>query len=304
MAMAIAAHAPGLLVLASRTKSKIEQVADKIEQSHPGTPVKVVVVDLSSQESVKTAAAEIAGLVERIDVLINNAGVVTPKHTFTAQGIEMQFATNHVGPFLLTNLLMPKIRQAAREAADADAGATRIVNVTSRGHTISPLRFSDYNFQKRTEELPAAEQVDPKLHAVFGPKEGETYATFYAYAQSKTANVLTSRYLTDSLGDAQGILSFSVHPGSIWTDLSRNLDEEALNVINSTGGYWKGLDEGSATMIVAAFDPALNASRDVYLAECQIDEAAPHADDPALAERLWHLSEELVGQKFELGQSN
>ena len=107
---------------------------------------------------------------------------------------------------------------------------------------------------------------------------------------------------------------------AIWTDLSRHLDEETTATIGKTGGFWKSQDQGAATMLVAAFDPALNGesasnevqkagqvltidcaeSSGVYLNDCQIAEPAPHASDKQAAEKLWHLSEELVGEAFDL----
>jgi len=87
---------------------------------------------------------------------------------------------------------------------------------------------------------------------------------------------------------------------AIWTGLSRHLDDAVPAIIGKTGNYWKSLDAGSATTVVAAFDPSLNKSPDVYLSDCHIAEAAPHASDPSAAERLWKLSERLVGEDFVL----
>lgn len=213
----------------------------------------------------------------------------------------MQFGTNHIGLFLLTNLVMDKIRNAAK-SPDTSHGAARIVNVTSAGHRISPIRFSDYNFGRTTEQLPPEEQPPPGLPASFF-KPGETYSGFVSYGQSKTANLLMSLYITEHLGD-QGILSFSVHPGSIWTDLSRHLDEETTKIIESTGSFWKSQDQGAATMLVAALDPQLNRSSGTYLSDCQLAQAAKHATDLQAAERLWRLSEELVGQEFDLDKQS
>jgi len=206
IALSVALQKPALLILASRTRSKIDAVAAKIKDAMPDVLLKAVLVDLSSQESVRQAAEEVNSLTNEIDVLINNAGITVPEHRFTKEGIELQFGTNHIGPFLFTNLLMDKIRKAAKESTP---GATRIVNVSSAGHNISPIRFSDYNFQGK--ELPLEERPPPGLPGIIF-KPGPVYGGFLSYAQSKTANILMSVYLTHHLR-CQGILSYSVHPG-------------------------------------------------------------------------------------------
>lgn len=301
MSLALASQSPSLLVLASRTRSKIDQVAEKIRASYPSVRLEIVEIDLSSIESVRAGATAIDGLVDQIDILINNAGVVMQTHAFTKEGLELQFGTNHIGPFLLTNLLLPKILRAAQTSKRKGA-ATRIINVTSQGHVISPIRFSDLNFQKRSEDLPAKERPMSRPGMSFDPPPGETYAPFVAYGQSKTANILMSLYLNQRLADS-GVKSIATHPGSIWTDLSRNLDEKYTRLISKTGGFWKDLDQGSATTLVAALDPKLGEKEYegvIYLSDCQVAEAAAHASDANAAERLWRASEEIVGEKFNL----
>jgi NAD(P)-dependent dehydrogenase (short-subunit alcohol dehydrogenase family) len=297
MALALASEAPLLMVLASRTMSKIEDVARKIQAAHPRVRLERVEMDLSSLASVRKAAAAIDEAVDRIDILINNAAVVVQTHAFTRDGHELQFGTNHLGLFLLTNLLLPKIRHASSQRGSK--GSTRIVNVTSAGHIISPIRFSDVNLRKRPEDIPVEERPMSTPDRSFDPPAGQTYVPFVAYGQSKTANILMSLYLTRLLRDV-GVRSVATHPGSIWTDLSRNLDEHYTHMISKTGDFWKTLDQGGATTLVAALDPQLG-DEVIYLCDCQVAQPAAHASDPVAAERLWQLSEEMVGQKFDLG---
>lgn len=298
MALALAAHDPALLVFASRTRSKMEGVSKKVKSMHENTKIELVEVDLASLASIREAAKAINGIVDQIDILINNAAVVLQRHELTQEGLEMQFGTNHIGPFLLTNLLLPKIISAADNAATK--GSTRIINLTSQGHIISPIRFSDTNFKKRPEDLPVEERPMSRPGVSFDPPPGETYVPFVAYGQSKTANILFSISLTQKLA-GQGIRSIATHPGSIWTDLSRNLDEKHQDLISKTAGFWKDLDQGAATTLVAALDPKLGAQLDItYLSDCQVAQAADHARDEKAAERLWQLSESIVGQKFDL----
>lgn len=300
MTAALAKHSPSLLVLVSRTHAKMEKVAAKVREDQPNARIETVEVDLSSLDSIRKGAKAIEPLVETIDILVNNAAVVTSTHAFTADGLELQFGTNHIGPFLLTNLLMPKLLKAAQKSPK---GSTRIVNVTSAGHVISPIRYSDHKFQKRPEDIPPEERPMSRPGVSFDPPFGETYVPFVAYGQSKTANILMSLYLNQQLSDL-GIQSMATHPGSIWTDLSRNLDEKHLAMIQNTSTFWKDLDQGSATTLVAALDPKLCDPSMIYLSDCQLAEPAAWASDATAAERLWRLSEDIVGQKFELPASS
>ncbi|MCJ1396869.1 hypothetical protein MMC11_000059 [Xylographa trunciseda] len=215
MALSIASQNPLHLILASRTKKNLDVVISKIQESFPLVSVKAILVDLSSQESVKQAAVQINSLVNQIDVLINNAGLMVPERQVTKDGIELQLATNHIGPFLLTNLLMPKLVAAAR---GSPANSTRVINVTSSLHSISPFRLHDPNFEGK--DLPLAERPPPGLPPSLY-NEGDVYPGFIAYAQCKTANILMSVYLTKSLSRL-GVVSSSVHPGCELEILSRH----------------------------------------------------------------------------------
>ncbi|KAI9694763.1 MAG: hypothetical protein M1822_000379 [Bathelium mastoideum] len=296
LALAISSQNLSLLILASRTRQKLEQVAEQIATRYHSVKVECVVVDLSSQVSVREAADQIDHMTAKIDILVNNAAINPGTHEHTQDGIEMQFGVNHVGPFLLTNLLMPKLRNAASASRP---GSTRIVNVSSAGHRLSPIRFHDYNFEGK--DLPADEQPPPGLPDTI-TKAKTAYHPFISYGQSKTANVLFSLYLSRSLRDI-GIRSISVHPGSIWTNLSRSLDAEQVEMISRTGSFWKTQDQGAAPMIIAAFDPGLDNTSEIYLHECQIAEPARHAQSLEVASNLWALSEQLVGQKFSIASS-
>ncbi|KAL2022172.1 hypothetical protein VTK56DRAFT_6001 [Thermocarpiscus australiensis] len=293
-ALNLASQKPDLLILASRTRARVQEVANSIEEEYPGTRVEIVILDLGSQKSVRQAAADVAALTDRLDILINNAGIVVTSRQKTPEGIEKQFGTNHIGPFLFTNLLLPLLRNAARSNPP---GATRIVSLTSAGHRLSPIRFSDYNFEGK--EVPPEEDHFKPLPGAFAKCAPDGYNGIVTYAQSKTANILFTLSLQKYLARS-GIAAYVLHPGSIETDLGRDQDAELTAQFYKVAPYWKTLDEGSSTTLVAALDPALNEAKGLYLTDCQITEPSPHAKDPVAADRLWKLSEELVGEKFSL----
>lgn len=135
----IAKAQPAHLILATRNAEKLAQTAADITAAHPNVKVRTLNLDLGSQESVRAAAAQVNAWddIPAIDVLVNNAGIMAVEYTLSPEGIESQFATNHLGHFLFANLIMKKI---------VAANEPRIVSVSSDGHRLSPVRLSDYNF--------------------------------------------------------------------------------------------------------------------------------------------------------------
>jgi NAD(P)-dependent dehydrogenase (short-subunit alcohol dehydrogenase family) len=130
---------------------------------------------------------------------------------------------------------------------------------------------------------------------------GRPYYSFTAYGQSKTANILHAVSLNQKL-KSKGIRAFAVHPGSIWTDFSRNLSEKDLQIIEGTSTFWKDQDQGCATNLAAAFDPELSTDNSgrVLLSDCKLDDVSDYAKDPEIAERLWQLSETLTESSSKL----
>jgi NAD(P)-dependent dehydrogenase (short-subunit alcohol dehydrogenase family) len=140
-ALTIAKYAPRLLILAGRNVGKIEKTAEDISAVAPSVSTRILKLDLSSQRQVREAAREVNGYQEQIDVLVNNSGIMAPPFELTEDGIESQLATNHIGHFLFTNLIVNKI------ASSTDGKqVSRIVNVSSNGYRLSPVRFDDWNF--------------------------------------------------------------------------------------------------------------------------------------------------------------
>ncbi|PNS21009.1 hypothetical protein CAC42_3346 [Sphaceloma murrayae] len=291
VAINLAAHSPALLLLASRTPSNITSIINTIDSTTP-CPTAAIPLDLSSLSSVRSAASQITSLTPSLDLIINTAAVVSTTRKLSEDGIELQLAVTHVGHFLLTSLLLPTLISTA-ESSRFPKGSTRIVNVSSLGHRFSPFRFSDYNFEKFN--VPLEERPPESVPATLKGSEEEPYAVFVAYGQSKTANLLHVVELERRFRD-RGVGSWGLHPGSIETDLSRELDQGQRAMIKATSKNWVTLDQGTATILVAALDPALDEKKgSIYLSDCQLSDAAGHSIDPGAAKRLWELSEKLSG---------
>ncbi|KAG2175315.1 hypothetical protein INT44_007803 [Umbelopsis vinacea] len=277
-ARVVSKHQPGLVIVAGRKQEALDDTIQKIKAETPSANLRSLIIDLASLESVRHAAAEVNAYSEAIDVLINNAAIMASPYHTTKDGFEAQFGTNHIGPFLFTNLILPKVLASK-------TGAPRIVNVSSVGHIFSPIRLDDPFFDN-----------------------GKAYQKWTSYGQSKTANMLFARELSNRY-KSQGLTAFSLHPGGINTNLARDVKPEELmtpmkdydgEVVDWSNMEFKTIPEGTSTHLVAAFDPKIASDSGAYLDDCQIamDHAKPYAKDDTQAAKLWALSEQIVGQKF------
>lgn len=267
------------VVLAARDRQKLDSACSRIRQAVPDADLSVLLLDLASLSRVRTAAEECIGKFSRIDRLINNAGVMFCPLMRTEDGFELQFGVCHLGHFLFTGLIMPALIRGDE---------TRIINLTSGGHALGDIDFEDPNFLSRP------------------------YDKWQSYGQAKSANVLFSVSLTNRLAQF-GITSNAVHPGMIpETDLGRYLRQEDYEYLMAMGNpedfAIKSLKAGAATSVWAATAPELSGTGGLYLEDCQIacvndEESVAHGFrsrvvDPERADRLWALSEELVGERF------
>ncbi|KAI1458018.1 NAD(P)-binding protein [Annulohypoxylon moriforme] len=211
----------------------------------------------------------------------------------TEDGFELQFAASHLGHFVLTNTILPKVLAAGPGA--------RIIPLTSSGHRYSGVRFNDPNFT-----------------------EPGSYTRYDAYGQAKSAVILYAVALNKRLSASSrtGVRAYAVHPGSIQTnlqshvmkvpaaELAQMMEDAAERVMGmSIDEYrrtnpWLTLQQGCATTLRAALDPELVEREGVYLQDCELNTdpkwIKEWATDPELAEKLWALSEELVGEKFDV----
>jgi NAD(P)-dependent dehydrogenase (short-subunit alcohol dehydrogenase family) len=271
------------VILAGRDQAKLDEAVATITADTPGAQVETILCDLGSLASVRACGAEARERFAKIDVLLNNAGVMACPFTHTADGFETQFGTNHLGHFALTAQLLPLI-----EAGAHTKGSGRIVNLSSRGHHIAPVDFDDPHFEHRE------------------------YSEWTSYGQSKTANVLFTLGLEARLAE-RGIHAYAVHPGGIETNLGRHMTEDmraALlkRVTTSDPNFaWKTIPQGAATQCWAATAPELEGAGGVYCEDCHVAEVddesrisgvRTYALDPAAADRLWAISEEATGVTF------
>ena len=285
-ARALAAHGASVTLLArnsDRAKDAVAEVASMVR----GADLEAGFADLGDLDSIRAFAASYLAGHDAVDVLMNNAGVMACPFGHTADGFETQFGTNHLGHFLLTALLYPAL-QAGEQP--------RVVTLTSAGHSRADVDLADPNFE-RTE-----------------------YSPWVAYGQAKTANALFARELARRAGPS-GVLSFSVHPGGIITDLGRHLTDDLLNEMAdfarrrsaATSGesrdiHFKTVEAGAATQVWAATSSDLVGHNGAYLADCGLGVVGgdpgvngfmPYLLDDEHAAALWELSERLVGQRFD-----
>ncbi len=278
----VLAGAGAEIVMVARNPAKNEAVADRIRAEVPGAKLSTVVMDLADLGSVRRAAAEILAAHPKIDVLMNNAGFVGGPRILTAEGAELHFAANHIGPFLFTNLLIPALKAAA---------PSRVIILSSNGHRSGCFDFDDLDWSKRE------------------------YGHWTAYSQSKLANVFHAVGLAKRLGGT-GITANAVHPGVIRTEVFRNVGEQEEAFVTgwteSNGAPLKSVPQGAATQVWAATSPDLADVSGFYLEDCALGVHTPSTTVSAIgvipeaynvedADRLWDISEKIVGQKFALG---
>lgn len=267
------------VIMAGRDQGKLDEAVAAIHAAHPKAQLDTLTVDLSSLESIRAATSRARQRFAKIDLLINNAGVMATPFLHTADGFEMQLGTNHLGHFALTGELFPLIEKGALK---------RIVNLSSRGHHFGPVDFDDPHFVRRA------------------------YDPWASYGQSKTANILFTVGLEARFA-VLGIHAYAVHPGGIHTNLGRHMTPamiEALmaRVTSSDSGFqWKTIPQGAATSCWAATAPELEGKGGVYCEDCHVAEVDEEAADkgvrsyalnPSYADQLWALSEAATGVQY------
>jgi NAD(P)-dependent dehydrogenase (short-subunit alcohol dehydrogenase family) len=248
------------LAITGRDRVRTEDAAREIRAAGDGQ-VDVFIADLSSQSEVRRLAEEVVHNLSRIDVLINNVGGYWNTRHATVDGLERTFALNHLAPFLLTNLLLDRLKQSA---------PARVVTVSSNAHAAGRIDFSDL--------------------------QGElSYSGARAYSQSKLANVLFSYELARRL-QATSVTANSLHPGVVNTSFGAADPASVQRVfIPFLRMFMKTPAQGAATPIHLAYSPDLEQVTGRYFANSKPTRSSKPSYDEAAAARLWQVSAELVG---------
>ncbi|XP_062029496.1 short-chain dehydrogenase TIC 32, chloroplastic-like [Rosa rugosa] len=260
------------VVMAVRNMDAGTNVKEAILKEIPDAKIDVMELDLSSLASVRKFGAEFDSRGLPLNILINNAGVMADKFKLSQDNIELNFATNHLGHFLLTNLLLENMKHTSRESGIEG----RIVNVSSLGHTYvynEGIRFDSFNDESR-------------------------YNKYVAYGESKLANILHANELT-TLFKEEGIemTANSLHPGAIHTNIIRN--DMFLKCLLSVLGIFvaKTTQQGAATTCFVALNPQVKGVSGEYFVDCNIAKPSSQAKDADLARRLWIFSSNLTNLK-------
>lgn len=254
------------IIMACRNLAETEAVAQEIMILKCPRP-SIYKLDLSDLESVRKCAIAILKNEDNVDILINNAGVCLCPYMRTKDGFEMQFGTNHLGHFLLTNMLLPKLKESSQG---------RVIIVSSITHSAGSIDLSDINWERKP------------------------YSSASAYAQSKLANILFQQELTKRLRGTN-VSTYSLHPGVVNSDIARHVGAKfgPLKPLIKPIMYFfsKDVEAGAQTTIYCAVNEELGKVSGKYYSDCTETEPDSKALDNEVAKRLWEMSEKLVNFK-------
>jgi retinol dehydrogenase 12 len=249
------------VIVVARDKGRGEAAKAEISARVPLALVEVMTADLSSLPQVRRLAAEVLDRRSRLDVLVNNAGVISMRRQLTAEGLETTFATNHLGPFVLTTLLRGLLERSA---------TARVVTVSSAVHKqVKAIPWDDLPYGART-------------------------APGQAYPLSKLLNILFTTELARRLAGT-GVTANCLHPGFVRTSLGRDITGPLGAVVPLFLRFRPGPATGAATSVYLASSPEVAGVTGGYFVKCKPARPSAPARDPVAAARLWALSEELAG---------
>jgi retinol dehydrogenase-14 len=252
------ARAGARVAIVCRTQDKGERALAEIRR-RSGGDVALFVADLASQRAIRVLAARLSAALPRIDVLVNNAGLILDRRVLTEDGLETTFAVNHIGYFLLTRLLEPKLLAGA---------PARVVNVASRAHQSGTLRFDD----------------------LMGAKG---YDGWSAYVQSKLANIVFTYELARRLAGS-GVTANCLHPGVIASNFGNAGPLMIRLGVRLGRPFMKGPARGADTSIYLASSPEVEGVSGKYFVNRRQARSNDESYDAAVATRLWKVSEELT----------
>ena len=244
------------VLMACRSAERGAEAQAAVVAEVPGASTELLIADLSSGEGVRALAEQTLQHTDRLDVLVNNAGVFTPSYIPTVDGFETQFAVNHLAPFLLTHLLRDLLVKSA---------PARVVTVSSEAHKRGQIRWDDLQGEQQ-------------------------YSGLQAYSQSKRANLLFNRELARRLGGT-GVTANALHPGVIGTRLLFT----GFAPLRLLRPFLKTPERGARTSVFLASAPAVERLTGLYYIDLEPARPSPAARDDGAARRLWRISAELTG---------
>jgi NAD(P)-dependent dehydrogenase (short-subunit alcohol dehydrogenase family) len=247
------------LLLVGRDVLRAEATAQQVRQVAPTARVEVLLADLSSQAQVRRLAEDVKRRWDRLDVLLNNAGALIPTRQVTVDGLEMTFALNHLGYFLLTHLLRPLLEAAP---------SARVVNVASEASRMGRMHFGDLQLERG-------------------------YSPMKAYSQSKLANILFTRELARRLSGTR-VSTTVLHPGFVASNFGST--HRLINLFYKVARpFALTPEQGADTAIYLASSPEVEGVSGEYFIKRKRRRPAPQGRDDAAAKRLWEESERLTG---------
>ena len=247
------------VVMVGRDRGRGEAAVADIKENSGNASVDLMLADVSSQKEIRRLADEFGEAYPRLDVLINNAGVFRSERITTADGIEATFAVNHLAYFLLTNLLLERLKASA---------PSRIVNVASADHSNGAIDFDDLQAEKG-------------------------YTGAKAYSQSKLANVLFTYELARRL-QGTGVTANCLHPGVVGTNLGSGVSGAFGFVVRALRPLMKSPEKGAETSIYLASSPEVEGVSGGYFVKKAEARSSKASHDERLATRLWEASAELT----------
>jgi len=249
------------VVIVARNSGKGERAVREIQACSANKKISYLTADLSSQKEVRRLASDFTGRFHSLDVLINNAGMLSTGLKYSADGIEMQLAVNHLACFLLTNLLLGVLGKSP---------SARIVNVSSEANFRGEINFDDLNFTKN-------------------------YDGIKAYRQSKLANVLFTYELAERL-KGQTITANCLDPGGVNTNLGNaHANGFVYWAWLLAKPFFASIKKGAMTSVYLACSPEVEGVSGKYFERCEPKKSAPLSYDRRLAEKLWEVSEKMTG---------
>jgi retinol dehydrogenase-14 len=262
-ATAVAMAAMGAnVVVVGRNQERGGAAVEEIKAQSHNESVELMLADLSVQAEVRGLAEEFLERHDRLDVLVNNAGLVQSKRTETPDGIETTLAINHLAPFLLTNLLLGCLEQSA---------PSRVITVSSEAQRWGTMNFEDMQSRRK-------------------------YRGFPVYGMTKLANIMFTYELAERL-DGTGVGANCLHPGSVGTNFGQNNRGAMALFFRTFKPFMRSPEQGADTLIWLASSPEVDGVSGKYFSDRKEIEAKKVAYDPAARRRLWEISEDLTGLK-------